>query len=243
MRYSFVLFRATALMAASVALSFACVPDNIRYAERDDQNQTYPWAKLGSDAPSDPATTGYFMNHLSLNVRNLTKTMEFYAMVFGMRELFTFHISEHVSITYMGHAHGGRNGKGYQTAAEMNRQKNNIEGLIEFYFVDIPNKQLKGSTEVTNTLSHIGIVVPDIEETQKRLDEYGIEVIKGLDQKLPVNHTITKTTTFNDIFTLPKQEQDAAWAVLETMAKPTIFVVDPDGNLIEIQPETGAELV
>lgn len=236
------LMNVISLMVVSVSISSACIPDSIKITRRDDTNQNYPWAKLGSDVPSDPATTGYFTNHLSVNVKNLTRTMEFYGNVFGMREMFTFHISEHVSITYMGYAHGGRNGTGYQTAAEMNRQKNNIEGLIELFFVDVPDKLLPGSTQITTTFGHIGIVVPDIKATQKRLDEYGVEVVKTLGQKFPVDHLITRTSTFNEIFTLSKEEQDVAWGVLEAITKPLIFAIDPDGNLVEIQPEIGAEL-
>lgn len=224
-----------------VAPSAACVP-NIRSTTDTAQNQTYPWSKLGSDAPSDPETAGYFVNHLSLNVKNVTRSVEFYSNIFGLRHMFTFHVSEHITLTYMGHSHGGKNGTGYQTAEELTRQKNNVEGLMELIHVDVPNKQLPGSAQVTTTFSHLGIVVPDIVATQKRLEAHGARVFKPLGQAVRLEDEITKTTTFNDIFKLDEEEQKLAWAVLEKVNSIVIFVMDPDDNMIEIQPAEGAGL-
>lgn len=48
-----------------------------------------------------------------------------------MRHIFTVDLSEDFAIMYMGHAQGGRNGTGFQTGAEMARDKNNMAGLVE----------------------------------------------------------------------------------------------------------------
>jgi lactoylglutathione lyase len=86
----------------------------------------------GDDGPADVATTGYFVNHVALLVSNMTATREWYTKVFGMRHIFTVDLSEYYQIMYMGHSQGGRNGTGFQSGAEMNRDKNNMAGLMEF---------------------------------------------------------------------------------------------------------------
>ena len=35
-------------------------------------------------------------------------------------------------VMYMAHSQAGRNGRGYQTGAELERDKNNLGGLVEF---------------------------------------------------------------------------------------------------------------
>ncbi|KAF4974807.1 hypothetical protein FZEAL_8331 [Fusarium zealandicum] len=206
----------------------------------------YPYPELGTDTPADFATTGYFINHLCINVKNLTASVDFYSAAFGLRKIFTFHISPHYSITYMGHSHGGKNGTGYQTVAELNREKNNAEGLIELVHVDVPVNSIDSSGQRPNTFAHIGMVVPDMEATQTRLDSIpDINILKRLGDRIEMQGEIAGATslTAEAVSQLGAKELELISAVLGPSNEPLIFVADPDGNIIEIQPQEGAELV
>ncbi|KAM5341729.1 hypothetical protein ACJ41O_014760 [Fusarium nematophilum] len=210
----------------------------------DNESITYPYPELGTDEPSDYATTGYFINHLCINVKNLTASVDFYSSVFGLRKLFTLHVSEHFSITYMGHSHGGKNGTGYQTALELNREKNNAEGLIELVHVDVPVNNIDSSTQRPNTFAHIGMIVPDIKATQQRLDDLNIEVLKRVGEPIAVDGKVAGATSLHAeaLAQLSAEEREQIAAVLIPTNDPLVFVADPDGNLIEIQPQEGAKL-
>ncbi|KAF9869634.1 lactoylglutathione lyase [Colletotrichum karsti] len=206
----------------------------------------YPYPELGTDAPADFATNGYFINHLCINVKNLTASVDFYSSVFGLRKLFTLHVTEHYSITYMGHSHGGKNGTGYQTALELNREKNNAEGLIELIHVDVPKNNIESSTQRPNTFAHIGMVVPDIVAMQERLDTLpDVNVVKKRGDPVPIGGEVSGASGLHPeaLEQLSAEEQEQIKAMLSPVTGPLIFVADPDGNLIEIQPQEGAELV
>jgi len=113
----------------------------------------------GTDGPADPATTSYFINHVGLVVSNLTATRNWYSEVLGMRHVFTVDLSSEYSskctifqqgngtilkncvnfgvVMYMGHSQAGRNGRGYQTGDELERNKNNLGGLVEFVYYKV----------------------------------------------------------------------------------------------------------
>jgi lactoylglutathione lyase len=86
---------------------------------------------IGTDGPADPATVGFNLNHLGIQVSNVTASREFYGDVLGLRHIFTFNASENFTIVYMGYAQGGRNKTGYQTGAELARDQWNSDGLLE----------------------------------------------------------------------------------------------------------------
>lgn len=122
--------RITYISALLLPAVLACGP----VARQVDSNETLPFNYTqGNDPPAAPETQGYFINHLSLLVSNLTATREWYGEVLGLRHIFTFQLSPSYSLMYMGHSQGGRNGTGYQTGLEMTRDKNNMAGLMEFH--------------------------------------------------------------------------------------------------------------
>lgn len=209
----------------------------------------YPIADWGGDEPSDPATTGYFINHLSLNVRNMSQSLEFYTGVFGMRRMFTVEVSEHLSISYMAHSQGGRNGTGYQTAAELNRDKNNLAGLLELISLDVEEPSEPTTTTTTTThkkdsLSHIGIIVPDMEKTQARLEAFGVTVYKRTGDDWSRDALLGLGEQYlGSISKLSEEEIDTILPIWNQMNKDMIFAADPDGNLIEIQPLSGAPII
>ena len=198
---------------------------------------------MGSDEPSPPATKGYFINHLCLNVRNATESIEWYNIAFGLRLVFTLRPTEHTSISYMAHAAGGKNGTGYQTAEEMNRDKNNREGLLELVSLELPSWNLKASSQIPNTFSHIGMVVPDIEATQKRLKKIGANIIKNFGEPVNVKGAVGNALGFGNLLELDQGEIDAFQKATTPANLGLIFVADPDGNLIEVQGQEGFGLV
>ena len=237
----------TLLLVAFNCLSHvtACPPLAPRQDPATSDGQvTYPWAAPGDDAPADPKTTGYFINHLCLNVRNASASIDFYTRAFGLRLMFTQHVSEHFSISYMGHAHGGRNGTGYQSADEMNRQKNNIEGLLELLHLDVPEWALPAGVKTPNTFHHIGMVVPNVTDTQARLEEMGATIYKAAGAEFTLDGPFVEAAGLAAAGDFVSQEErDLILASLGPLNKPLIFAADPDGNIIEIQNQEGSEVV
>jgi lactoylglutathione lyase len=205
----------------------------------------YPYSDPGDDTPSDPLTKGYFINHLCINVRNTTESINWYNRAFGLRLMFTMHVSEHFSISYMGHSHGGRNGTGYQTADEINREKNNIEGLIELINIDAPSWNLPAGIDTPNTFSHIGMVVPDVAATQKHLESIGATIYKAWNETFVLDGPFADAAGLKNIplDEISQDERDMIEKVLGPTNRPLIFVADPDGNIIEVQNQEGSALV
>ena len=196
----------------------------------------YPWQEPPDETPSDLATTGYFINHLGLNVRNMTESVNWYKEAFGMRVLFVLHVSEHFSISYLGHSHGGRNGTGYQTVEELNRQKNNIEGLVELVSLEFPGWDLPSSIRVPNTFSHIGMVVPDVQATQARLEAMGANIIKGVGAEVTLDGPFGVANGFTQAGNaISQEERGLIHQALIPIDNPFVYVADPDGNVIEVQ--------
>ena len=203
----------------------------------------YPIPTPGDDKPSDPATTGYFINHLCINARNATETINWYNRAFGLRLMFSLQVSEHFSISYMGHSHGGRNGTGYQTSEEITRQKNNIEGLLEILSLDFPGWDLPASIKVPSTFSHIGMVVPNIVDTQKRLEAMGANILKATGAPFTIDGPFADVTGFTQAGdAISQAEIDTILRTLKPLNEPLLFVADPDGNIIEVQNQEGSQV-
>jgi lactoylglutathione lyase len=118
------LYHITALFYLPFALSCGPPPQS---------NTTLPYNYTsGNDGPADPATKGYFINHIGMLTSDLNRTSEWYKTVLGMREVFTMELSPEYTVMYMAHSQGGRNGTGFQTGEEMGLEKNNMAGMIEF---------------------------------------------------------------------------------------------------------------
>ncbi|KAH6676971.1 hypothetical protein F5X68DRAFT_193600 [Plectosphaerella plurivora] len=223
-------------------LAAACLPA----VPPSNGTQQYPYPILGSDEPADYATTGYFSNHLSLNVHNLTRSLDFYSGVFGLRHMFTLRVSEHYSIAYMSHQHGGKNGTGYQTTAELLREQRNAQGLIELVHIDVPVNTITSSSERPNTFGHIGIIVPDIEATQARLEACpDVTIVKAFGEDVTTDGRVANATNLGPAERGQLDEEEIALilATIRVVTKPVIFAEDPDGNLLEIMAQEGSELV
>jgi len=196
----------------------------------------FPRIDPGSDTPADPATTGYFLNHFSLNVQNLTHSTAWYNQVLGLRLIFIFRATEKFSIAYMAHSHGGRNGTGYQTVREINRQKNNMEGLLELVHYSDPTEPLVPSTVHANTFGHFGVIVPDIPAAQARFEKLGVNFIKKAGEAAKLEGPIAESYGLGGVYERdPKEAEELYQAVLAPGLMDFALVTDPDGNLIEVQ--------
>ena len=229
---------ATAIMASSLAgHASACAPPT----HPSNTTGGPPGFELGSDTPADPATLGYYSNHISLNVRNLTASIDFYARAFGYRHIFTMQPSDSLRIAYLGHSQGGRNGTGYQTAAELSRDKNNLAGLLEMISIDVDLAEgdlPKPSSERTNTFGHVGMIVPDIEAAQARLEALGdVEILKRCGEPIPRGGKLAMAQGFSpEVVEKLGDEFGVILEVMDVLNDRFVFVVDPDGNIVEIQP-------
>lgn len=195
-----------------------------------------PQITLHDDCPADPATLGYTINHFCLISKNLTATEQFYGNVLGLRRLFTYHASNKFDVLYMGLSHGGKNGTGYQSGPELNAQKNNIEGLIEFLYVHADDGDLPASTAMPNTFSHIGLIVPNINATQERMEKFGVNILKRTGE-LPPPELGPLANAFGLFLLNETERQEALDGIAGFGFGQFIIVEDPDGNTIEIQQQ------
>ncbi|KAK2741535.1 hypothetical protein FQN55_008290 [Onygenales sp. PD_40] len=227
-------------------LVHACTPSIPPSSPTGGPAPPFPTIIPGSDAPADSATTGFVLNHFSLNVNNLTASIDFYTRVFGMRLIFTFRATEKMSISYLAHSHGGKNGTAYQTTAELNRNKNNMEGLIELLHYDYEDPKgddkHPATTELDNTFSHVGIVVPDSKVVEGRLEEFGVPVLKGVGGEVTERAKEVVARAYG-LGKLWKEKREEAEELVKLLlgAVPGVdefvYATDPDGNLIEVQPQ------
>ncbi|PNP82657.1 hypothetical protein FNYG_03888 [Fusarium nygamai] len=132
---------------------------------------------------------------------------------------------------------------------ELNCEKNNAQGLLEIYYLDIPTKNIESSSQHPNTFAHIGLAVPDAQKTQERLETMpDVKIAKNYGEKFT---EITDDLVIGPAVGLPPavvaqlslEEREAIVQGLGPSVDPLIFIVDPDGNFIEIQGEEGADLV
>ena len=201
------------------------------------QNASAEPFELGNDPPADPATLGYTLNHFGLLVNNITASMHFYGEILGMRHIFTYRASSAYEIVYMGYSHGGRNGTGYQTGEELYTEKTNTDGLLELQYLtdcDGTSTSFRPSTQSVNTFSHVGLVVPDVEKTQARMEALGGKILKHVGESLVQGSAAAQAFGFPPAF--PEAAAAAALKGIEAIGfKDFLIVVDPDGNMVEIQ--------
>ncbi|KAK7179458.1 lactoylglutathione lyase [Paraphaeosphaeria sporulosa] len=236
-----------------LASALACNHENIA---RQEGNASLPFTFTpGDDPPADPATISYFVNHVGINVANLTRTSEWYSRIIGMRHIFTIDLEGGFSIMYMAHNQGGRNGTGFQTGAEMQRDKNNMAGMIEFQsYTGSGNSNSTGSEtqrpqRPRAILSHFGLIVPNVEAAQARFESLGVRIIKrageiDLTGQTEESRLLGAAWGFADLSN-EETQKDAMKAApgLEVIGFRTFLIIaDPDGNMLEVQQQSGAAI-
>ncbi|KAL4927570.1 VOC family protein [Aspergillus undulatus] len=212
------------LLGLSCAISWvaACT-------EPDPNNPLDDLFQIGEDGPAPLETLGYFINHVGLLPTNLAPLKHFYHDILGMRLIFDVQLTPEFTITYLGHGQGGRNGTGFQTGEEFNREKNNLAGLLEIVTFNVSDDTLLGSVNSTNTFDHIGLVVPDI--VVEVLKPYGeaIEMFTG-----PVNNAFG-IDEYAGVHAAAKQRLMEAQGIIGLPL--LLMIADPDGNLVEVQQQ------
>jgi lactoylglutathione lyase len=218
-----------ALMLGSLA--YACVP-------RDIDNSDGPFT-IGNDGPAPAATLGFAINHIGLVTKNLTGMKHFYGNILGMRLLFDAHVTPEFTVTYLGFAQGGRNGTGYQTGAELLRDKNNLSGLIELVQFNVSDDNPQASTQRTNTFGHVGLIVPDLKKAQRWFEAKGATIIKKTGVPITA-HTGRMQNAFG-IGEFAGEHFAAKEALVKAQSiigfETFLVLEDPDGNLVEIQQQ------
>ncbi len=137
----------------------------------------------------------------------------------------------------MGFSHGGKNGTGYQTGEELTREKNNSEGLIEFICNTYQEERRVYEPSPTSTYSHIGLIVPDILALQARLDLFGVKILKRTGDAPDINDP--RSQAFGLTNPSSPEAAEGLKGVLLSGFLDFVVAADPDGNLLEIQPQSG----
>lgn len=201
----------------------------------------FPYMVPGDDNPSDHITAGTFVNHLGLNVRNASASIDWYTRALGMRHMFTEQVSAHFSISYMVHSQGGRNGSGYQTTEELLRNQRNSQGLLELVALEVPGWDLPSGNPVATTLLHIGLMVPDVNVTQKHLERMGASIRKAAHAPFSLDDGFAVTAGLvdaRDRGEFDQEEWDLIEQVLKPVNEPLLWMEDPDGNIVEVSQQT-----
>ncbi|ETN41124.1 uncharacterized protein HMPREF1541_03059 [Cyphellophora europaea CBS 101466] len=117
----------------------------------------------------------------------------------------------------------------------MKSDKNNLYGMLELLSMEGVGWDVQ---KTSNGLHHGGMVVPDPEGMQKRLNEMDdVKVIKTFGEP-----PSTAITPYAGLAALDQNEQDAVLETISVSNTGLIFVEDPSGNVWEIQGQEGFEL-
>lgn len=128
---------------------------------------------------------------------------------------------------------------------ELYKQYHNTAGLIELLHrkrCSIGNdsdasKPWPASTSRTNTFGHVGLIVPDIMATQRRMQNFGVPILKPVGEDPDISGPIANAFGVGDV---AEQEAREIIAGLRGIGFQYALVVeDPDGNLVEILPQDG----
>jgi len=198
---------------------------------------------FGKDCAPKPFAAGYKFNHLALIVNNLTASIDFYTKGIGMTVLFTFKPLEKlpIYIVYMGHNEGLKNSTTpFGSCEEFALKKNSVSGLVELVYYGDSTYRPIPTTALSNTFSHLGLVVPDVKATQDRLEAMNARILKRVGEWDSNN----VDEGLNNIYGLgrlaahfTKAEQKEIWdAFRPAGGERFLFVEDPDGNVLEVEP-------
>ncbi|KIX04478.1 uncharacterized protein Z518_05348 [Rhinocladiella mackenziei CBS 650.93] len=204
-------------------------------------NSSYNPFEFPKSCDPRPGFTGYGINHFGLIVNDLNATIDFYTQAIGLSLLFIFtpEGAPFFKIAYMGHNNDTANtGKPFATCEEFTLQKNDIKGLIEFLYLDNATYTPRASTKVTNTFSHIGLIVPNVTETQEKMKKLKVPILKPLGELPATSGPLANAFGLGKLSTgnfCEEQKEALVQGLIPSGTLQHLMVTDPDGNVIEIQ--------
>lgn len=123
----------------------------------------------------------------------------------------------------------------------MLRDKNNSGGLIKLLHFSSSADQPIASAERTKTFANIGLVVPDVVAAQQRLDRYSVTIVKRVGETdLAVDGPVAKAFGVGPTATSNVTEvEEIVKGLIGTDLENLLFVLDPDGNMLEVVEQNG----
>ena len=208
------------------------------------ENTTFNPFYYGEDCNPDAVFKGYHFNHVAFIVKNLTASLEFYTKGLGMRTMFVVQPIESIpmQIVYIGHPDRLANPSSSPlTCEEFTTKMKTVGGLIELLYYGDATHNPDSSSIVQNTLSHIGLIVPNPAETEQRLRAINATIIKEVGKFDTVDVDVRLQNMFGLgpelAATLTEEEKHKFWTAFTALgAKDQLFAADPDGNILEILP-------
>ncbi len=131
-------------------------------------NSTLAGEIIGTDPPQPPSTNGYAINHVALQVSNITRTRAFWGDVLGLRFIFQFSIAGGETrgtnlATFMAYPFGDGE-VGYQTGAEMLGELRKRDGLMEFLSYEVRCRSTTFFPSVINRHNHTSTSPPQLQQ-------------------------------------------------------------------------------
>lgn len=170
--------------------------------------------------PVSPANAEYRINHLMLRIKDPQKSLEFYCDCMGLHVVFIFNAGPW-TIYYLGPRDVGMSCLGTS------------KGLLELYHVpaDSSTEYMSGNdyTRPGVGFGHVGFTVPDVPAALERVQRFGLEVIK------PLNDDREDQMGLH-----PEVEQGKHGIVADGykhIFRQLAFVKDPDGYWVELVPQ------
>ena len=93
----------------------------------------------------------------------------------------------------------------------------------------------------TNTFANIGIVVPDVQAVQDRLEKHEVAIAKRMGEaSLPADGSVASAFNIGPMSTSNLTEvEELINGLLTTDLASIVFAEDPDGNMLEIVAQNG----
>ena len=152
--------------------SLLITPCTTHLSRRQTSNSTLAGEVIGNDPPQPPSTYGYAINHVALQVSNITETRAFWGDVLGLRFIFSFSVANDATsgtdtVTFMGYPYG--DGKiGNQTGPQLLGDLRKRDGLMEFLSTDVRLPLLL--SRPTMVLENFGIDLEPLSPVKTRYD-------------------------------------------------------------------------
>jgi len=104
------------------------------------------------------------------------------------------------------------------------------------YFANSVDEGHTASTQRPNTFSHIGLIVPSLQDAQDRFERHGVNITKRVAVSAEGIASLENAFSIGQMATSNQTERDLLLAGLElTGFTQLLGIQDPDSNFIEVQ--------